>query len=78
MLAEKELGNTMAGEGIGNVSLIDYNRLNSAIEEAKANKEIEKVSGIQGLDQLAEAARGALDDLYGQLEKMEVYDNASN
>ena len=47
-------------------------------EEAKANKEIEKVSGIQGLDQLAEAARGALDDLYGQLEKMEVYDNASN
>lgn len=38
LLAEKELGNTMAGEGIGNVSLIDYNRLTSAIEEAKANK----------------------------------------
>ena len=47
-------------------------------EEAKAKKELESIRGVSGLDELADAVKNDLIELYETIEKMEVCDNASN
>lgn len=47
-------------------------------EESKAKKDIQNIRGVSGLDELADAVKNDLIELYETLEKMEVCDNASN
>ena len=47
-------------------------------EESKAKKDLQNIRGVAGLDEFADAVKTDLAELYDQLEKMEVCDNASN
>ena len=47
-------------------------------EGAKAKKDIAATGGFAGTEALSEAALSSMEELYAQLENMEVYENAAN
>jgi len=47
-------------------------------EGAKAQKDIAATGGFAGTEALSEAALSSMEELYAQLENMEVYENAAN
>ncbi len=47
-------------------------------EESKAKRDLQNIRGVSGLDEFADAVKTDLAELYEQLEKMEVCNNASN
>ncbi|MBQ8514246.1 MAG: hypothetical protein IJ496_02510 [Ruminococcus sp.] len=47
-------------------------------EEARAKKELAKISTFTGMEAISEAARACMEALYDQLEGMEVYDDAAD
>ena len=47
-------------------------------EEEKAKKELAKIGTFTGMEEVTDAAIASLDELCGQLECMEVYENAAN
>ena len=47
-------------------------------EEAKAKKELAQIGTFAGVEKLTDSAKASLDELYDQLESMEVYENVVN
>ena len=52
--------------------------LKAETEEAKASKDVSKTGEVSNIAMLSEAATESMKELYSKLEKMEVYDDATD